>query len=195
MWNEVEFTLIQCGRVVWGAEVGLRLRDGIGQLYDRRAGTVVEVGLSKGISVSGGYMIRNRDISGFGFDWNSRAVAQLNYTLYRFRSMELGGATAYERQMGRPDVPDYNRYRQRFELESGKTGFSPWIYQDFTFLRDGFYRSRSRLGMVWRSQRAYEFAVAYQFESIRVPLISAMIPRHTIYTTISIDKPFWKSPR
>ena len=37
--------------------------------------------------------------------------------------------------------------------------------------------------------------VAYQFEALRDPAASVALPRHTIYTTLSIDKPFWKAPR
>jgi hypothetical protein len=194
-WNDVEFSLADAGRVEWGAEVGLRTREQVGELYDRRASMFVDVELYDGISVSGGYMISNRIISGFGFDWNSRIVGQVNYKILRFGTMDLEGVTAYERQMGRPDRPDYNRYRQRFEANSGKRGFSPWVYQDFTFLRQGFYRSRSRLGIRWRSHRGYAIGVAYQFEAIHNTATSVTRPRHTVFAALDIERPLWKSLR
>ena len=179
----------------WGVTGGLRRKDGLEELYDRRLGTILGVDLGKGVTASGGYLDRNRKLDGFGFDWNHRVAAGLSYPLLRRGEAKLEGTTLYERHFGRPDVPDFNRYRQQFEPESGKTGFSPWFYQGFVFLRQGFARSRSRLGIQWRSHGGYVLGVAYQFEELRSPATAVRRPRHAIHTTNSIEKPIWKPHR
>ena len=115
-WTDVEFRLLESDRIAWTAGGVARIRDSLGSVYDRRAQTDVDLVLTDPLSVTLGYILRNRVRTGFGFGWDHRLRAGLTYPLLR-RSVRVEGTTLYERHIGRPDVPDFNRYRQQIELE------------------------------------------------------------------------------
>ncbi len=194
-WNEVSYTVFDTGRFNWQVSAGFRIRDRFGQLYDRRTGGLLAVAIGRGVSIAGGYLFRNRDFDEFGYRWDYRLIADIEYPLLKSGNLRLGGRTLYERHIGRPDLADFNRYRQQFELEPSATGLSPWLYQDFTFLRQGFVRSRSRAGFQWKTRSGYTFAVGYQFETVNLPPDPSWRPRHAIVTSLEIHKPLWRSER
>jgi hypothetical protein len=106
------------------------------------------------------------------------------------KDWSLSGTTLYERHFGFPLAPDFNRYRQAFEIEHARRSWSPWAYQDFSFQNSGgFVRSRSRLGLHWKGSATVSFRLAYQFESLDTG--NAWAPRHAVYTELSINGPFW----
>ena len=104
-----------------------------------------------------------------------------------------------ERHVGRPDIADFNRYRQRFDVERLRVRVSPWLHQSLAFQREGFIRSRSRLGFRGRIASGHSLKGAYQFESIEGG--RAWRPRHAIYTEWSYDldprekASQWSAPR
>ena len=101
------------------------------------------------------------------------------------RGVHIEGTTLYERHIGRPDVPDFNRYRQQIKMERPRARVSPWLYQSVAFERRGFVRSRSRLGVRWRFTAGHALRGAYQYESIRAG--ATWRPRHAIYSEWSFD--------
>jgi hypothetical protein len=120
---------------------------------------------------------------------NHRLTLGIEYPLLG-NGWSLAGKTLYERHFEYSTVPDFNRYRQRFEFEHRQRSWSPWVYQDFTFRdRRGFIRSRSRLGFRWNWTARVSFRLAYQFESLEA--LGAWRPRQSVYTEVSIDRPFW----
>ena len=184
-WNAADAEVLHAGRLGWSVSGAVRIKDSLGNLYDRRAGTVVGVDLGHNVRVSGGYLIRNKEYGENHFRWQQRFTTGLGYDLFHRRGVRVEGLTLYERHFTPKGYADFNRYRQRFEVEFGKKGLSPWLYQDFTFLNQGFVRSRSRAGLVWRTGSGYSFSVAYQFETIRNPSGSAWYPRHSIVTSFT----------
>jgi hypothetical protein len=141
-------------------------------------------------------MVRNRGVNDFDTIGEQRLSAGVNYPLLVRGECLLEGTTLYERHVVAPPVPDFNRYRQRIELGFRNTGFSPLLYQDFTFLQSsGFVRSRSRAGIQWKSVGSYTLSVAYQLETINIPGTSSWLPRHSIVAGFDIEKPIWKSKR
>ncbi len=183
-WNHVGGQILRIGHFNWSVSAEGRVRDRFGSLYDRRLGTVIGVDLGHRFTASGGYLVQNKEHSENRFLWEQRLTAGLGYELFRHGSVRVEGLTLYERHFTPSGYADSNRYRQRFEMESRKKGLSPWLYEDFTFLNEGFVRSRSRAGLLWRS-RGYYFAVGYQFETIRNPPGSSWHPRHAIIISFS----------
>jgi hypothetical protein len=185
-WSDLEYDLVRLGRFQWQVGGRFRFAETIGDLYDRRAVTMIEYGVGKGVIVGGGYVFQHRREGGFSFNQN-RLVAGITYPILR-RALTVEGTTLYERHV--VPLSDFNRYKQEFEASQHEKPFSPWVYQQFTFRQGaGFVRSRSRLGFRWKSS-FYSFKAAYQFESLSTG--TAWVPRHTIYTEVSIDRPVWE---
>jgi hypothetical protein len=183
-WTEVEIGVLETDRLAWSVEGVARIRDALGSAYDRRVNTDVDVRLSDSVTLTLGYNLRNRTRTGFGFGWDHRLRTEVTYPLLR-RDFRVEATTLYERHIGRPDVPDFNRYRQQVEVERPHARLSPWLYQSVAFVRSGFVRSRSRVGVRWRAGTRYTVIGAYQFERIRSG--STWRPRHAIYSEWSLD--------
>lgn len=178
-WIDLELGIVETDRVEWTVGGVARIRDSSGGVYDRRATTEAEIVLNDRLALELGYVLRNRTRPGFAFGWDHRPVAGLTYPLVR-KTLAVEGTTLYERHIGRPDIPDFNRYRQQFEVERPADRVSPWLYQDLAFKNEGFIRSRSRFGLRWIFGPDHSFKAAYQFESIKSG--AAWRPRHAIYT-------------
>lgn len=185
-WTEVEVGVLALDRIDWTIGGVARIRDSLGSVYDRRARTDVEFTLSDLASVTLGYILLNRTPAGFGsgYAWDHRLHAGLTYPLLR-RGVRIEGTTLYERHVGRPDVPDFNRYRQQVEFELPHAHLSPWLYQSVAFVHRGFVRSRSRVGLRWRLGSGHSFIGAYQFERRRSG--AAWRPRHAVLSEWSLD--------
>ena len=185
-WTEVEVGVLALDRIDWTIGGVARIRDSLGSVYDRRARTDVEFTLSDLASVTLGYILLNRAPAGVGsgYAWDHRLHAGLTYPLLR-RGVRVEGTTLYERHAGRPNVPDFNRYRQQVEIERPSARVSPWLHQSLAFERRGFVRSRSRVGLRWRLGSGHSFIGAYQFERRRSG--AAWRPRHAVLSEWSLD--------
>lgn len=185
-WTEIELGVLSSDRIDWTVGGVARIRDSLGSVYDRRARTDVEFALSDVASVTLGYILLNRARNGFGsgFGRDHRLHAAVTYPLLR-RGVRIEGTTLYERHIGRRDSGDYNRYRQQVELERPAARVSPWLHQSLAFERQGFVRSRSRVGVRWRLGPGHSFIGAYQFERRRSG--AAWRPRHAVLSEWSLD--------
>lgn len=161
-----------------------RIRDSLGSLYDRRAVAEAETTLTDRLGVKLGDLLRDHTLPGFGLGSDHRLVAGLTYPILQ-RAVSAGGTTLYERHIGQPDVGDFSRYRQQSDLERLRVRVSPWLHQSLAFQREGFIRSRSRLGFRWRFASGHSLQSACQFEPIEGG--TGWHPRHSIYTEWSYD--------
>ena len=185
-WPSVEYTLLESGRLRWRLEGSGRLSDGVQHFYDRRLSTLVETGLKWDVRIAGGYVLRSSEFPGFGFQVDHRFVGGASFPLWRGQT-SVTAAVLYERHLGRPGIEDFNRYRQRIEIERGRGKLAPFLYEDLTFQqREGFVRSRSRAGLRWRFSSGRSLAVSYQFEANKQQ--AAWRPRHAIVTALSISR-------
>ena len=183
-WSEARIKVLDTHQVEVVVGGVARVRDSPGSLYDRRATAEAETALTDRFGVKLGYVLRNHTLPGFGVGSDHRLVAGLTYPILQ-QTVSVSGTTLYERHVGRPDVPDFSRYRQQFDVERLGVRVSPWLHQSMAFRREGFIRSRSRLGLRWRFASGHSLKSAYQFESIeRGP---AWRPRHAIYTEWSYE--------
>ena len=183
-WSEARFKVLDSERLETTVGGVARIRDALGSLYDRRVTADAEAALTDRLGVKLGYILRNHTLPGFGFGSDHRLVAGLTYPLLQ-RAVSLDGTTLFERHVGRPDVADFNRYRQQFDVERLRVRLSPWLHQSLAFQREGFIRSRSRLGFRWRFASGHSLRGAYQFESIERD--RTWRPRHALYTEWSYD--------
>ena len=111
-------------------------------------------------------------------DWSKlEGILLMNHGVFTFAD---DAKTSYERHFAAPVAADFNRYRQRFEVERGSRNSTPWLSTEIAFRHDGFSRSRSRAGWRWRTTAGHEVSFAYQFESVRGG--QAWLPRHAIVT-------------
>ena len=183
-WTEVELGIFETDRIDWTVEGVARIQDSLRSAYDRRIKTDVDLVLNDSASVTFGYILRNRTRTGFGFGRDHRLMAGVTYPLVR-GDVRVEGTTQFERHVGRPDIPDFSRYRQQVEVERPRARLSPWLYQSVGFERRGFMRSRSRVGVRWRFRSGNSVTGAYQFERIKYG--TTWRPRHAIYSEWSFD--------
>lgn len=184
-FNSVEVKLFRHGQTEWYAGGGLRFREGLSDAFDSRVYGGVAVDLGHGMKADFSYLYRNLDFGELGLIPNRRATASLEYPLLR-GPWTLSGTTNYERHFAAPVAADFNRYRQRFEVERGSRNSTPWLSTEMAFRHDGFSRSRSRAGWRWRTTAGHEVSVAYQFESVRGG--QAWLPRHAIVTEFEFTR-------
>ena len=184
-WTEVEVGVLAVDRIAWTVGGVARIRDALRSVYDRRSRTDVKLTLSDGASMTVGYILLNRtqDDFGSGFGRDHRLHAGLTYPLLR-RGFRVEGTTLYERHIGRRAGGDFNRYRQQVELERPSARVSPWLHQSLAFERQGFVRSRSRVGFRWRFRSGHSFTGAYQFERRRAGAVWR--PRHAVLSEWSL---------
>ena len=183
-WNEVRYQFAHRGRVALSVRGGLRLRESLSDLYDRRAGSEAAIRVGSKISVLLGYLFRARDLTGSAGYHEHRPSVGISYPFLTRRSLAVESTTMYDRQMLDHGLPDNQRWRQQFEVEQPRRGVSPTLMQSLMFTdRDGFYLSRSRAGVRIRlDERGDTVNVGYQFETIHA--LGAWAPRHSIVTQI-----------
>jgi len=71
----------------------------------------------------------------------------------------------YERHFRGDAIPDFNVYRTRLELRADGIRKEPWAQQDFFFDKArGFFRARTRAGLLWNLKQNRQVRLAYQFQ-------------------------------
>ena len=76
-WTDVELRVLETDRIAWTVGGVARVRDSLGSVYDRRAQTDVDVGLTGLLTATFGYILRHHVPTGTGFDWDHRLHAGL----------------------------------------------------------------------------------------------------------------------
>lgn len=184
-FHTIEYKFLRHGRTEWYAGGGLRFNDGLGRAYDRRGYAGAAIDFGSGVEADISYLFRYRESGDLGLKPNRRATVSLQYPLYEGR-WALTGTTNYERHFAAPVEPDFNRYRQRFEIERKAARSTPWLSWEMAFRREGPIRSRSRAGWKWRTAAGHEVSLAYQFESVKSG--NAWAPRHAIVTAFEFTR-------
>jgi len=71
----------------------------------------------------------------------------------------------YERHFRGDEIDDFNVYRTRLEVRMDGIKNEPWVQQDFFFDHArGFFRTRSRGGLLWNFRNNQEVRLGYQFQ-------------------------------
>ena len=183
-WGEFIYTLLWRERLVWTVTPSIRTDEQeIGSDFVSRLTTEANVALPKDWELRGRFFLIGRQKeqnSGAAFDQRIQFLVRYPLTTFRNGELELDGGTLYERHFRGDEVSDFNVYRQRVEISADNWKLSPWGQQDFSFDHSrGFYRTRSRIGLLWSSQQNKQIAVAYQFQyTQREP--GTWAPQHAI---------------
>lgn len=183
VWNTTEITALATDRVGWDVYGVVRARDHLSSAYDDRFGTLVRVAVARRLSLGAGYLRRYVNPGRLGMRPENRFVAGTT-VIPKLRPVRLEWVSLYERHFAIRGVRDFNRYKQRLEIERPRRGPAPFLYEEMTFRREGFVRTRSLAGLRWRFPSGARFEIGYQFESLKVG--SAWLPRHAIRSTLNL---------
>lgn len=184
-WNLTEFTLAESRRMSWQVFAALRTRNHLTDAYDERLGTTVRLQANRRLSLSASYLRRWVDPEGHGFHRENRLYGGPTILLFE-HPLHVWSVTLYERHIAIPGQADFNRYKQRIEIERARHGLSPFLAEEVTFLRQSFYRLRSRAGFRWRFHSGRSFELGYQFETIKTS--GVLRPRHSIQANLSLGR-------
>jgi len=182
-WGEFIYTILWRDRLVWTATPSLRTDEQeINANFVTRFTTEATLELPKAWQFRGRFFLLGRQKEGGGNAFDQRIQLLVRYPLTTIWKGEIyvDGSTLYERHFRGDEVADFNVYRQRLELMADYWKYSPWLQQDFSFDHGrGFYRTRTRIGLLWTFQSESQIGVAYQFQYTQREL-GTWAPQHAI---------------
>lgn len=184
-WNDLAWTVTESARASWTIFGVARVRDRLSDPYDELAGAGVQAPVTSRVAIEGGYLFRRIDPDGTGSHDEHRFSIGPSLVLTR-RVVTLRWHSLYERHLVLTDHKDFNRYRERIEIERVRRRLSPFLMTEVAFVREGLVRSRNRAGARWRLGGRLDLELAYQFESLRRG--QTWIPRHAIRTSFHIGR-------
>jgi hypothetical protein len=182
-WNTTEFAALKTERWTWEMFGVMRVRDHVTDAYDDRVGTLLRVATTPRLGLGVGYLRRYVNFDRLGMHPENRFFAGPTVQV-ALRPVRVEWVSLYERHFAIRGVRDFNRYKQRVELERMRRGVSPFVYEEMTFKREGFVRTRALAGVRWRWPSGTRFEVGYQFESLLVG--TGWMPRHSIRSTLNL---------
>lgn len=183
-WGEFIYTVLEREKLVWTVTPSFRTDEqeinGNGVTRFTTEATVAlpkeEWELRSRLFVIG----RAKEDGGAAFDQRVQFLVRYPLTHFWKDQIAVDGGTLYERHFRGDEVPDFNVYRQRVELSADDWKYSPWTQQDFSFDHTrGFYRTRTRLGVLWNFKRNVQIALAYQYQYTQRPF-AGWEPQHSL---------------
>ena len=168
-WGEFIYTLQTWDRVEWTITPWIRTDE-----QELNSGTMTRVTTEAWVDFGDGWDIRNRYFA-IGRKDEAQDEVVLDHRLQFFLRKLLGriaddrvrvrGGIFYERHFRSDVIEDFNVYRTRVELRADGIRYEPWTQLDFFWdSARGFFRTRSRTGVIWRLRNAQEIRLAYQFQ-------------------------------
>ena len=101
----------------------------------------------------------------FVFDHRIQVLARKTLARLHDEKIRLRAGVFYERHFRGDAIDDFNVYRTRLELRGDELWNEPWAQQDFFFDHDrGFFRTRTRVGLLWNLKHNSQLRIAYQFQ-------------------------------
>lgn len=171
-------------RLAWDVIGFLRFRNHVSEAYDMAIGSVLRVPIGSRVNLGGGYL-RRRVNQGKGPVPEDRFII-IPSVLVASHPLDVRSFTYYERIFGTPGRADYNRYRERIELEQTRRGLSPTFSEELAWRREGLIRSRTFAGVRFPIHPHCWLEVGYQGESLKTG--THWLPRHSIRTTINVTR-------
>jgi len=187
VWNTTELAALATSRFTWEVFGVVRIRDRVHDAYDDRLGSLLRVTATPRLSLSVAYLRRYNNFDRLGTHPENRFFTGPT-VLLALRPLRVEWVSLYERHFVICGVEDFSRYKQRFEIERVRRGAAPFIYEEATFKREGFVRTRTLAGVRWRFESGARFEIGYQFESLKWG--TAWMPRHSIRSTLNLGTLF-----
>lgn len=185
-WFQGSKTIFKLGRTDHSLIGVVRARGPLTDWYDLRAGVLSRVKLNPSLYVRLGYLARAHDPMGQGHRLEHRffagPIADLWWDKPHARYIGL-----FERFIGRPGSPDFNRHRHRLDLEMRRLGLSPFVYEEVFLLGGELIRSRTRAGLRYKVSDGRRLDFGYQFEWLKTN--RQWGPRHAIILIYSKGVP------
>jgi hypothetical protein len=143
------------------------------------------VGLPREWEVRGRFFLigRDKEVGGAAFD--QRIQIRVRHPLGVIERIEMAvlGGMVYERHFRGDEIADFNVYRPRVDWTARtlKWRLVPWGQQDFSFDHArGFFRTRTRVGLLKDLKRNNRIALAYQFQYTQ-DLTGSWTPQHAVF--------------
>jgi len=143
--------------------------------YDYRAGLLFTVRKPKALNLRLGYLWRGTDTANNPLQTEHRFFAGPVIYLHKNKP-QVRLISLYERFMGRPGRPDFNRQRHRIDIERSRLGPTPFVSTESFLEETSFVFQRSRAGLRFRERGGVRIDAAYQFETRLTN--GAWAPRH-----------------
>jgi hypothetical protein len=183
LWSDFVYTLRSGESLVWVVTPAFRTDEQeVNGRFTTRVSTALTWDLAPGWDLGGQFFLIGREAEVGDAAFDQRAQILLRYTLLRFHDDEIRirGGTFYERHFRGDQVDDFNVYRQRFEMRADSWRRAPGIQQDLFFDHArGFFRTRTRVGLLWSFETKKQVTLAYQFQYTQNRL-GAWTPQHAI---------------
>ena len=167
-WGEFIYTLRSWEKVTWTITPSFRTDEQeLNSSFMSRVTTEATIKLPEEWDVRSRFFMigRETDLGNLVFD--ERIQMLLRKTFFRFWNDDIRfrGGVFYERHFRGDAIPDFNVYRTRLELRADGIRNEPWVQQDFFFDKArGFFRARTRAGLLWNLKQNRQVRLAYQFQ-------------------------------
>lgn len=183
-WGEFIYTIQTWEKVVWTVTPWLRTDE-----QELNSGTMTRVTTEATVQLNEEWDIRNRFFVIGRIDEredkvvvDERIQILLRKLFLRFwdDKVRFRGGLFYERHFRGDAVPDFNVYRTRVELRADGIRYEPWAQHDFFFDKArGFFRTRTRVGLLWNLGQSRQIRLAYQFQYTQ-DRVGNWSPQHAI---------------
>ncbi len=169
LWTDLIYTLRSWDRVVWTVTPSIRTDEQeLNTGFMTRVTTEATVALDDAWDVRGRYFFIRREDVREEVVLDQRLQLLFRRTLHKNDTLRLRGGLFYERHFRGDAVEDFNVYRARLEVRGDAIRNEPWAQQDLFFDHArGFYRTRTRVGLLWNLKHSRQLRLAYQFQYTR----------------------------
>ena len=164
IWAEFIYTIQTWDKVVWTVTPWIRTDE-----QELNTGTMTRVTTEATVLLPKDWDFRGRffmigrqsDMNEFVLDERIQLLFRKLLTRFWDDKIRFRGGLFYERHFRGDAIPDFNVYRTRLELRGDGIPYEPWVQQDFFFDHArGFFRTRTRAGVLWNLQNDQQIRLA-----------------------------------
>jgi hypothetical protein len=178
----VSLTVEPTARLEWTFHGRTRVRENSTDLYQARAGTLIEYGASERLKIIAGYYLSNQQDRDSTWAKTHRTFGGASVTL-ETRSMELEARALCERYL-RAGLEDNFRFRERLRMDFRKP-LNPYISVEAFQDAHGMPTSRYAAGVAVSRGPAITIEIGYMYDLRKQ---SGGGPRHFLTTTFEIHR-------
>ncbi len=166
LWAEFIYTLRSWEKVVWVVTPAIRTDEQeINSTFMTRVTTDATFALPREWEFRGRFFLIGHGTERDEVAFDQRIQILFRKTFFRSDDLRLRAGLFYERHLRGDAIDDFNVYRTRLEFRGDGVRNQPWAQQDFFFDHvRGFFRTRTRVGLLWDLRRSQQLRLAYQFQ-------------------------------
>ena len=181
LWAEFIYTLRSWEKAVWVITPSIRSDEQeINSTFMTRVTTDATFALPREWEFRGRFFLIGRATELDKMVFDQRIQVLFRKTFFRNDDVRLRAGLFYERHFRGDVIDDFNVYRTRLEFRGDGFRHQPWAQQDFFFDHArGFFRTRTRVGLLWDLKRSQQLRLAYQFQYTE-DLTGAWGPQHAV---------------